>query len=165
MAILVAYAVVFVLAATPFFEVLTVIPLGVLAGMNAFAVAVVAFIGNMATILLLILLMDRVKAWLARRRERKGGNLPEKREKKAAAIWKRYGLPGLAIISPLLIGSHLGALLAMGFGGTRKQTTVWMTGSILLWTVVAGVLSHFGFELLFERAGREGLLVDLLKRG
>lgn len=64
-----AYLVVFVLAATPFFEVVSVIPLGVVAGLNTFAVA------------------------------------------------------------------------------------------------VAGVLSHYGINLFFERTGREGLLVDWLQMG
>jgi uncharacterized membrane protein len=163
--VFVAYLVAFVLAATPFFEVISVIPLGVVAGLNTFAVGIVAFIGNMSTILLLILLIDRIKAWLQRRRERKGATSSGKREKKAAHIWKRYGLPGLALISPILIGSHLGVIAAMSFGGNRNQIALWMTISILLWSVVAGVLSHYGINLFFERTGREGLLVDWLQTG
>jgi uncharacterized membrane protein len=165
MALMLAYLIVFILAATPFFEVVGVIPLGVLAGMNAPAVALIAFVGNLATIWLLILLIDRVKLWLERRKARKGVNAEGKREKRAAAIWKKYGLPGLALISPITVGSHLGAIMAMSFGGTRRQITVWMTVSILAWTVVAGALAHFGTNLFFEQTGREGLLVNLLQAG
>jgi uncharacterized membrane protein len=165
MALILAYLLVFILAATPFFEVISVIPLGALAGMNAPAVALIAFIGNMATILLLILLIDRIKLWLQRRKDRKGVSAEGKREKRAAAIWKKYGLPGLALISPITVGSHLGAIMAMSFGGTRRQITVWMTVSILVWTVAAGALAHFGVNLFFEQTGREGLLVSLLQAG
>jgi len=168
MAIQIAYAAVFVLGAVPFIEVLVAIPLAAVAGLNVFASSVAACAGNMATLLLAILLMDRVLAWRERRRERqgrRGGSRSDRREKRASKIWERYGLPGLALISPLLIGSHLGALLAMGFGSTRRQTTLWMTASVLAWTAAAGVLSHYGVEWVFGRTGMEGLLIDLLKTG
>ncbi|MDQ7789282.1 MAG: small multi-drug export protein [Clostridia bacterium] len=120
MTIYLAYTAVFLLAAIPFLEVVGVIPIGVAAGLPALPVTVLAFLGNIATIWLLIFLMGQIKAWLQRREEEKGKSRPKKREERAARIWKRYGLPGLALVSPILIGSHLGAILAMTFGGTKE---------------------------------------------
>ncbi len=162
MSIYFAYLVVFILAATPFFEVVGVIPLGVAAGLSAFPVTIIAFSGNILTIWLVILMMDHVKAWLQKRNEKKGKAASEKRGKRASSIWNRYGLPGLALVSPFLIGSHLGAILAMGFGGTRKQITFWMTFSVLAWAVVMGTASYYGIDFLFSQTGSEGFLKDLL---
>jgi len=163
MSIYIAYLVVFLLAATPFFEVVGVIPIGVAAGLSALPVTLIAFSGNILTIWLVILMMDRVKASLEKRNEKKGKAASEKRGKRASSIWKRYGLPGLALVSPFLIGSHLGAVLAMSFGGTRKQIAFWMTFSVLGWAVVMGIASYYGIDFLFSQTGSEGFLADLLE--
>ncbi len=162
MSIYIAYLVVFLLAATPFFEVVGVIPVGVAAGLSAPLVTLIAFSGNILTIWLVILMMERVKAWLQKRSEKKGIDASEKRGKRASNIWRKYGLPGLAIVSPILIGSHLGVILAMGFGANRKQITLWMTFSILAWAVIVGIASHYGIDFLFSQTGSEGFLTDLL---
>lgn len=162
MSVYIAYIILFLLGATPFFEVVAVIPIGIAAGLPALPVTIVAFAGNIITIWLLILMMDRVKEWLQKRKEKKGKDGAEKRQKRAVSLWKKYGLPGLALLSPLLIGSHLGAILAMSFGGTRRNITLWMTISILIWTIAMGVASHYGIDFLFQQTGREGFLTDLI---
>lgn len=154
---------IFLLGATPFLEVLVVIPLGVAAGMPTLPVTILAFAGNILTIWLLILMMDRVKKWVDRRNEQKGKERSEKKAKRASAIWKKYGLPGLSFLSPIVTGSHLGVILAMGFGGEKKQILFWMTLSIVVWSVVIGIASYFGIDYLFDRTGREGFLTDLLE--
>ncbi len=162
MNIVLAYAIIFLLGATPFFEVVGVIPVGVAAGLPALPVAILAFLGNILTLWLLILLMDRVKRWLQRRQEKKGKEVSEKKQKRAEEIWKKYGLPGLTFVSPFLIGSHLGVILAMSFGGTRKQIMFWITVSVIFWAVVMGIISYFGFDLLFNQTGQEGFLKNLI---
>ncbi len=159
----IAYIIVFLLAATPFLEIVGVIPIGVVAGLHAVPVTIIAFIGNMLTIVIVIFLMDKIKVWLEKRKQKKKEK-SKKREERAARIWKRYGLPGLAIISPILIGSHLVTILAMGFGGTRKQITVWMTASIFVWAIVTGVASHYGIDFLFSKTGGSGFLDGLIEK-
>jgi uncharacterized membrane protein len=163
MRIAIAYFTVFLLGAVPFLEATIVIPIAVAAGLHAFPVSIAAFLGNILTIWLLILLMDHVIGWMKKRRERKGKNISNKRQERAMRIWKKYGLPGFAILSPLLIGSHLGAFLAMTLGGSRRKITVWMTASVLGWTIVTGVLSHYGIDYLFNRMDREGFLQDFFE--
>lgn len=163
MSIYLAYLIIFLLGATPFFEVVGVIPIGVAAGLPALPVAILAFLGNIITIWLLILMMELVKKWLHRRKEKKGKEISEKKSRRAAAIWKKYGLPGLTFVSPILIGSHLGVILAMSFGGKRKQIAFWITLSIIAWSVGMGVASHFGIDYLFNKTGRDGFLTDLLE--
>lgn len=74
MNIYLAYIIVFLLGATPFFEVVAVIPIGIATGLQAIPVTIIAFAGNMTTILILITLTDQTKRWLARRKEKKGKN-------------------------------------------------------------------------------------------
>ncbi|GAA0301903.1 putative membrane protein [Gracilibacillus halotolerans] len=162
MSIYIAYLIIFLLGATPFFEVVGVIPIGVAAGLPAVPVAILAFAGNILTIWLLILMMDHVKKWMKNRKEKKGKDIPEKRQKRAANLWKKYGLPGLAILSPFLIGSHFGAILAMGFGGTRKRITFWMTISVTGWTIIMGIASYYGIDFLYQQTDRQGFLSEFI---
>lgn len=163
LSVYVAHLIIFLVAAIPFFEVLVVIPLGMAAGLNALTVTLVAFWGNMVTIYLLILFIDHIQTWRKRRRERQGKTSPQKRQARAEKIWKKYGLPGLALLSPILIGSHLGTVLAMGFGGTKQQITFWMTVSILAWSAIIGVASYYGIDFFYDRMGRDGFLEPLLE--
>jgi hypothetical protein len=130
------YLLIFLLAATPLLEILVVIPIGVTLGLNPVSVAIVAFLGNLLPIYGIIAAHERVDALLEQRRD---GSEPSGRRKRARQLWDQYGLPGLAVASPISTGVHLAALLALGLGSTRRSTTLWMTGAIAAWTVVITV--------------------------
>ncbi|MCU4925071.1 small multi-drug export protein [Halobacteria archaeon AArc-dxtr1] len=136
-----AYLLVFLGAATPWLEILVVVPIGVLYGLNPVLVATVAFLGNILTVYALIAAADRVTDALRRWR---GESESSARRERAARVWNRYGMPGLAMGSPILTGVHLAVLIAFGFGAKKRSTTVWMTASLALWTVIITALSVTG---------------------
>ncbi|MFP9192084.1 small multi-drug export protein [Natronosalvus vescus] len=138
------YVLVFLLAATPLLEILVVIPIGIALGLDPVLVAIVAFAGNLIPIYGIVALSERVSAWLERRRS----NEPSARRKRATRIWNDYGLPGLALLSPIVTGVHLATVLALSLGARRRATLVWMTASIALWTVLITVGAVTGFAIL-----------------
>lgn len=130
------YGLIFLLAAIPLLEILVVIPIGVGLGFQPVAVAVAAFLGNLLPIYGIIAAHERVDAYLERRRDDAD---PSKRRQRAKRLWNSYGLPGLAVASPVTTGVHLAAVLALGFGSSRRSTALWMTASIAAWTVLITV--------------------------
>lgn len=68
---LLAYLAVFVAAATPWIEVLLVVPAGVIGGLGAVPTVVVAAAGNIATLVPVVLLGERLHARIVRRRTRR----------------------------------------------------------------------------------------------
>ncbi|WIV68671.1 small multi-drug export protein [Natrialbaceae archaeon AArc-T1-2] len=138
------YLLVFVLAAIPWLEVLVVVPIGVALGLDPAVVAVVAFAGNVVPIYAIVLAHRRVAAWLASRRD---GEEPA-RYARARRIWNAYGLPGLALLGPIVTGVHLAAVLALGLGARGRSTFAWMTVSIAVWTVLITVASVAGASVL-----------------
>ncbi|MBD8069830.1 small multi-drug export protein [Bacillus sp. PS06] len=142
-----AYVLVFILAAVPFFEGYGVVALAMIAGLSPIAAILIAIAGNVATVLLLIVFVEKIKAW---RRKRKGGEEkePGKRMVRAQNLWNKYGLPGLALIGPLVVGSHITAFVSLTLGGTKQKVAVWMTASIVIWCIVFAVLVHFGVDFL-----------------
>lgn len=147
MKLLWAYILVFILAAVPFFEAYGVIPLASIAGLSVVPVIILGLVGNILTVLLVILFMNQIKNW---RKKRKNNNDQEesKRSLRAQNLWRKYGLPGLAMLGPLLVGSHLTALASMSFGGTKRTTLLWMSASITTWSIVFTVLIFLGVDFL-----------------
>jgi hypothetical protein len=139
------YALVFLLAATPLLEILVVIPIGVGLGLNAFGVAIFAFLGNVLPIYGIIVFYGRLHAWWD---ARQADDDPSKRHERATAIWNQYGLPGLALVSPVLTGVHLAATFALAVGSRKRAVGVWMTLAIALWTVVITIGSYYGVGYL-----------------
>ena len=139
-----AYALVFVLAAIPWLEILLVIPAGIAVGLDPLLVGVLAFLGNALPIYGIVVATDSVTGWLDERRPGDRSN----RRQRAVSVWNRWGMPGLALCSPILTGVHLGAVIALGLGASRRNTLVWMVGSIAVWTIVITVISITGVSLL-----------------
>src|SRR5690625_4340832 len=92
-------------------------------------------------IFLLIVFIDYVRNW-SKKKKRKDKN------KRAKKIWDKYGLPGLAFIGPFFIGTHLTALLAISFGGTRSKTLVLMTAIISFLAILLCCEEYFCFYFL-----------------
>lgn len=143
---IIQYGLVFLLAAIPWIEILVVIPVAIAVGLDPVAVAVVAFLGNIIPIFGIILGYDRFKQWWDARRGSSSDGKQSRRRKWAQRVWDRYGLPGLALVSPGLTGVHTAAVLALLLGSTRRLLALWMTLSVALWTVVLTVGSVYGIE-------------------
>lgn len=140
------YLLLFVLAAIPLFEILLVIPIGVALGLDPLLVAVVAFAGNALPIYGIVLGYERLSAWLEGRRDSASDH--SNRRARARRIWNAYGMPGLALLAPIVTGIHLATILALGFGARGRSTLLWMTASIGVWTVVITVASVTGMSML-----------------
>ncbi|MFC5465023.1 small multi-drug export protein [Lederbergia graminis] len=141
------YVLVFILAAVPLFEAYGVIPIASLAGLSVIPVMIIGLLGNILTVFLVILFIDHIKNW--RKKRKKGEETKEsKRSARAEKLWKKYGLPGLAMLGPLLVGSHLTAIASMSFGGNKKRTFAWVSASITIWSIVFTVLLLSGVDLM-----------------
>lgn len=139
------YALIFLGAAIPWFEIALVIPLGIVWGLSPVWVMITAFIGNMLTVMLLIIGFDKFRIWYDKRQAAKGKE-PSKKNERAVRIWNKYGLPGLSLLGPILIGTHIAAFIGMTLGATKRNTTVWMIISIGVWTLAFGILTALGFD-------------------
>ncbi len=140
------YLLVFLGAAIPWLELALVIPVGIIGGLNPFWVVVTGFIGNMLTVILLVIGYDKLKNWLANRKDGKE-KAESKRSERAKHLWNKYGLPGMLMLGPILIGSHIAAFIGMTLGATKKSTLVWSTISIFAWALAFGIVTALGFDI------------------
>lgn len=136
------YLAVALAAAVPWLEVLLVIPPAVAFGLDPVLVAVAAFAGNYLPVVGIVLGYQRLSWWLARRRgERDTGGGRGQRGRRLLA---RYGVPGLALLGPLITGAHLAAVLAAGTGASPYRVLLWTGAGLAAWTVGVTVASMLG---------------------
>ncbi|MEK3734174.1 small multi-drug export protein [Paenibacillus sp. FSL M8-0334] len=140
------YILVFLMGSVPWIEIAAVIPISIVAGLNPFFVALMAFLGNLSTVYLLVIFFDKFQQWRSRRKN--GQEQKSKRQTRAINIWNKYGLPGLSLLGPLLIGSHIAVFIGLVFGAKKHVTLLWMTVSLVIWTVIITLLSVFGIDLI-----------------
>ncbi len=73
--------------------------------------------------------------WLAKRRAR------------IERVWKRYGIPGVALQAPLLTGPLLATILALSLGAPPRILLYWMFASIALWGFVLTGAAALGLSV------------------
>jgi Ca2+/H+ antiporter, TMEM165/GDT1 family len=149
---LLAYVLVFLAAATPWLEILIVIPPAVAAGLDPLLVAVVALVGNVLPVWGIVVGYDGLRArWRTWRGSDDEGSGSEegasKRRRRAEGLFRSYGLPGLALAGPILTGVHLATVVALALGGRARPIAIWMGASLVIWTAIITLATVYGLSL------------------
>ena len=120
-------------------------PAGVVMRLDPVMVCLVAALGAVSGGTVVILLGERVKAWLERKRKREK---LEKRRGLLFRVWQRYGVIGWGLLAPLLVGSPLGAAFGLVLGAPPRRLLIWLSVGSLLWSAVFSAVSALGWHLL-----------------
>lgn len=68
-----------------------------------------------------------------------------------AGTWKKYGLTGIAFLTPLLLTPIGGTLLAVSFGSPKEKIIFFMFVSAAAWSLIfSGVIYFLGGEVFPE---------------
>lgn len=123
------------------------IPTGVALGLSPWLAAGIAWAGYAAITLAALLAGTPVRQWVVRR-----FGLADKPdpEKWVGKIWLRGGLPGLALLAPVLCGPYVAALLALAFGEKPARLFLWISFGALPWCIAFAGLAWAGFSWLGE---------------
>lgn len=74
-----------------------------------------------------------------------------KRNRRIILIWKKYGLTGIAIITPILLSIPIGTIIANSLESRKSKILLYMFLSILFWSVAMTTV----FELLHVASIRD----------
>jgi hypothetical protein len=77
-----------------------------------------------------------------------------KRAARVAGLWKKYGIVGVGIVAPLVVGVPVAAALGIGLGAPTAKLLALMGVVIVFWCAVlaAGtILGIHGFHSLVQR--------------
>ena len=134
-------------AALPWLEILFVIPPAIALGLDPTLVGVVALLGNVLPVVAIVAGYARLDRWS---RARRGRPLPGaeagRRGSRGRRVLARYGVPGLALLGPLVTGVHLAVVIMLASGGRPRPALVWTSASLAAWTLALVVLTVAGVD-------------------
>lgn len=154
---------VFLGGALPWLEAVVVIPAGILAGLPALPVIVAGAVGNLITVGIAAYggewLIGKWSDWRRRRKAASGeGNNSEaeaalarrsaKNRARIERLMNRGGLPLLALVGPLGLGTQVSAVVAVSTGVRATVSLIWIGAGTVVWCVIAGMAAVTGFQFL-----------------
>lgn len=131
-------------------ELWAAIPAGLALGLPPLLVGAVSAFGSILSALGVILLGDRARSWILRKRGERGDSGKAGR---AQRIWERYGVVGLGLLSPLLFGAPLGAAIGVSLGAGARDLMLWMGIGIVLWSILLTAAGALGIDGLGQLLG------------
>ena len=132
--------------AVPWLEAVTVIPAGILLGLPPVAVVGTAVVGNLATVALVAFGGERVRDWMLPRRRRRVEGEQGGRAPRAERLMSRFGVPGLAILGPLGVGTQLSAAIVVALGVSGRRAFAWVGASTIGWSVLVALIVAWGID-------------------
>ena len=114
---------------------------GVALGLHPILSGAVSIASAVVTVTLVVAGGERLQGRIYRSRRL------AKRRKRIERVWKRYGIPGVALQAPLLTGPLLATILAIGLGAPPRPLLGWMLVSIVLWGAVLTGAAALGLSV------------------
>lgn len=122
---------------------------GYAVGLHPVTTIITTVAGMMTVVLLLTFFGDWIRTRIFGRFKSRKVNI--KRAERFDRIWKRYGLVGVALLTPIILTPIGGTLLAVSSGSPRQKIIIYMFVSSSFWSVVISlVIYFFGNEVLPE---------------
>lgn len=131
-------------AAIPFVESYFGSVIGIVAGMNPVVAVLAAVVGNVLSMVLVVLSADRLRA-------RRGVQPLEEmspRKQRLRRMLDRFGVPGVSLLGQTVLPSQITSGALVAFGANTRGVIGWQVLSIILWGVAFGALAVLGVDLL-----------------
>ncbi|NJO01001.1 MAG: hypothetical protein HC880_04270 [Bacteroidia bacterium] len=98
-------------------------------------------LGMMLSVIVFGTLGEQIKRRIIHRFFRR--RLFNRRNRRLVRLWRKYGLVGIAFLTPPFLTPPVGILVATSFGENLRRIFLFMMISSLLWSVVAIVGIYF----------------------
>lgn len=109
--------------------------LGYLARLNIFTTILVTIGGTMASVVLFTFFGTWLREKIMKRFERKNQKRFTPNKRKIVTLWKKYGLAGVAILTPLLLTPIGGTVVAVSFGSPKQKILLYMLVSATVFAI------------------------------
>lgn len=108
---------------------------GYLADLSMLATVLVTFSGMMASVLLFTFFGTWLREKILHRFEKKNQKRFTPKKRKLVTLWKKYGLVGVAVLTPLLLTPIGGTIVAVSFGSPKQKIILYMLVSAAVFAV------------------------------
>ncbi len=135
-------AVTFVVAAA---ELWAGVPTGIALGLPPVLVAIACAAGATTAAGLIVVVGQPARTWIVARLH------PSGRGGRLERIWVSYGVPGLGLTAPLLVGAPIGAAIGIALGAPPRRLFAWIAVGIVVWVIALTGAAALGLSVLTDR--------------
>jgi len=119
---------------------------GVANDLPILAIIVLTACGMMTTVYLFTFFGKELRQFI--KRFRKNPKVFTKRNRKFVKIWRRFGLEGACLLTPLILTPPGGALLVNLLGTNKKKLIKWMWVSAIGWGTILTLVVKYAYWLI-----------------
>lgn len=141
------YIAVFIIGFMPFLEAFVAVPIGILLDLPFILVVLVGATANWLSVMVLIVFSSFTRSLFSEREKNNSDHFINRRFQKAKAYFNKYGVPGIALLGPIIGTNHIGALVCIIAKANKKNIILWQTVSIVIWAIGTGVLLIYGVDI------------------
>lgn len=105
-------------------------------GMGMFAQFVVTTAGGIAGIVFFTIFGDGIRRWWAGTFQKNKPPKPHNPNSLVNRIWRRFGMVGVAILTPPMLSPPVGAAVSVAFGVPRGKAILYMSISMVVWGII-----------------------------
>ncbi|MFK7951454.1 MAG: hypothetical protein AB8B73_01310 [Ekhidna sp.] len=103
-------------------------------------------LGMMTTIYLFTFFGDSIRNFT--QRFRKDRRVFTKKSRRFVTLWRKFGLKGMCLLTPLVLTPPGGGLLVNILGSKRKLILKWMWISAISWSIIVTLVFKYAFWLI-----------------
>jgi uncharacterized membrane protein len=118
---------------------------GVSLGLSYTETALLTVAGMMTSVVIFSIIGRVASKWLSARRKAKQKPMFSKKSRRIVQVWQRFGVPGVAFLTPILLTPIFGTIVVALFGASRKHIFIHMLWSAVFWSILLNlVVYEFG---------------------
>lgn len=121
---------------------------GVANDLPVIVIIILTSLGMMTTIYLFTFFGEEIHGFFQRFRKNK--KVFTTKSRRFVKIWKKFGLKGLCLLTPLILTPPGGGLLVNLIGAKKKDILKWMWISAILWSTVITLIVKYAFWLVAD---------------
>lgn len=132
------------ISAIPFVESYFGSVIGVLAGIPAPIAIIAAILGNVVSMVVVVLSAHGARSRLSQGREQQHSPRRERLRRQ----FDKWGVPGVSLLGQTILPSQITSAAMVSFGADKNSVILWQIISIIVWGVAFGLLAVLGVQVL-----------------
>ncbi|MBJ6119822.1 hypothetical protein JAO76_16570 [Pontibacter sp. BT310] len=89
--------------------------------------------GMMTSVLVFSIIGNAFSKWISKRRRQQQKPVFSNKNRRIVKVWQKFGVTGIAFLTPILLTPIVGTIVAALFGASRKRIFVHMLWSSVFW--------------------------------
>ena len=113
--------------------------------------AIFTALGMMTSVVIFSFMGTELRNKFFKRVNRKKKPIFRKRTRRMVRIWQKYGMQGVAFLTPLLLTPIGGTIIAISFGASKRKIIFYMLPNAIFWAFTLTYLYYYPLNYLLHK--------------